>query len=89
MKKVTIDGNLIKTKEELHEAFSSQLAFPEWYGKNLDALHDCLTDINEETVIEILSFTLLEETLGKYCQSLIKALNASSKNNPNLKISII
>lgn len=26
------------------QAIGQQLAFPEWYGENLDALFDCLTD---------------------------------------------
>lgn len=27
-------------------AFSRDLHFPEWFGGNLDALHDCLTDLS-------------------------------------------
>jgi ribonuclease inhibitor len=32
------------------------MGFPEWYGRNLDALHDCLGDIREETVIVLLNW---------------------------------
>ena len=28
------------------KALSRDLAFPEWFGGNLDALHDCLTDLS-------------------------------------------
>jgi len=29
----------------LHDAFAEELKFPDWYGKNLDALNDCLSDL--------------------------------------------
>lgn len=35
----------IETKDQLHKALAEALRFPEWYGNNLDALYDCLTDL--------------------------------------------
>ena len=40
---VTIDCSRIQSEEDLHRIFAEALSFPAWYGKNLDALHDCLT----------------------------------------------
>lgn len=34
-----------KTEELMHEDFASKLSFPEYYGKNLDALNDCMSDV--------------------------------------------
>ena len=34
-----------ETKEKMHEELASNLEFPDYYGKNLDALNDCLGDI--------------------------------------------
>lgn len=34
---------------QLHAAFKEALQFPHWYGGNLDALYDCLEDLEEET----------------------------------------
>jgi RNAse (barnase) inhibitor barstar len=31
--------------EKMHGEFQSKLAFPNYYGKNLDALNDCLSDV--------------------------------------------
>lgn len=39
----------IHSREEFHRILSQVLHFPEWYGNNLDALYDCLTDIREQT----------------------------------------
>jgi RNAse (barnase) inhibitor barstar len=34
-------------KRAVMKAISRAFAFPEWYGANLDALYDCLTDLPE------------------------------------------
>jgi hypothetical protein len=34
-----------QTEKNLHEALAAQFAFPAYYGCNLDALNDCLSDI--------------------------------------------
>lgn len=47
---VIIDCGGIATKAELHEHIAEALDFPSWYGANLDALMDCLTDLDETTV---------------------------------------
>ena len=48
-----LDGSSVGSREALHQALSALLAFPAYYGKNLDALHDCLTDITEPTELVI------------------------------------
>ncbi|MBQ8083219.1 MAG: barstar family protein, partial [Clostridia bacterium] len=42
---LTVDLSDIKTVEGLHAVLKEAFEFPEYYGGNLDALHDCLTDI--------------------------------------------
>lgn len=44
-----IDGNLIK--KEGHDYLKEIFNFPDYYGKNLDALYDCLCEIGVETEI--------------------------------------
>ncbi len=40
-----IDLSEVKTVEVLHATLKEALGFPEYYGGNFDALHDCLSDI--------------------------------------------
>lgn len=40
---VTLDGSSLETIEQAHEALSDALELPPYYGRNLDALWDCLT----------------------------------------------
>lgn len=79
MKKVTIDTNQLQTMEQIHDYLAKELNFPPYYGKTLDALYDCLTDITEETEIELIA----EE--GTFLQ-LKKVLTAAAKVNKNLII---
>ena len=37
-----IDLAGVTARKELHERIEAALPVPEWYGKNLDALHDVL-----------------------------------------------
>ena len=46
-----LDGNKLTNRELLHNALAESLSFPNWYGRNLDALYDCLTDFHEEAEI--------------------------------------
>lgn len=41
-----IDGTRIRTKDDFYDAVASALSFPDWFGRNLDALHDCLRDLS-------------------------------------------
>jgi RNAse (barnase) inhibitor barstar len=46
-----VDGWTGGTEADLHSALAATLGFPDWYGANLDALWDCLTDLAEPTVL--------------------------------------
>lgn len=46
-----VDGWRHGTKAETLDAFAAALAFPGWFGRNLDALADCLSDVVEPTVV--------------------------------------
>ena len=62
MRKIELDFNVPHTKQQLHEYLSVKFDFPEYYGKNLDALYDCLTEIGEPTAVGMLfSYTDYDE----------------------------
>lgn len=79
--KVTIDTRNLTTMEQIHDHLAKELNFPPYYGKTLDALYDCLTDISEETEIEL----ICEE---EAFQPLKKVLTTAGKANKNLNITI-
>ena len=44
-----IDCAGFSDRKEFHRVLAQTLSFPDWYCHNLDALYDCLTDIDEPT----------------------------------------
>ncbi len=56
MKKAILDLTECKYLYEVHQRIQEALDFPDYYGKNLDALWDCLNrdcDVNFVTIIGI------------------------------------
>lgn len=43
-KNLILNCSQIQTPQQLHQALFVALALPDWYGYNLDALFDCLTE---------------------------------------------
>ncbi len=85
MKEITINCANIGTIAEMHELLARELNFPGWYGCNLDALHDCLTAICEDTRINFLHFPALPFPSA----GLLRVLRESENENPHLEISLI
>ena len=86
MEEKIIDCNLIHTREDLHKLFRETLNFPEWYGDNLDALHDCLTEITGK--VRLLDWETAEVRLGTYGQKAKKVIAAAALHNTDLDLYI-
>lgn len=61
MKNVSLDAKKMVEKEKMHEYFAKKFDLPEYYGKNLDALFDCLCEINELTLIKLKNESALQD----------------------------
>ena len=79
---VTIDCAQIRTKSEFHTKFSQMLKLPGFYGENLDALHDCLTDLPQKSVITLLHTQCLIDNLGPYGRAALSAMAHAERENP-------
>ena len=49
VERIDLDGRKLQRTEEGHDYIQSMLHFPAYYGKNLDALYDLLTEIGSQT----------------------------------------
>ena len=88
MRYAIIEGAAVGSMDRLHRLLAEQLDFPAWYGGNLDALYDCLTDLMEETSIILLHNLALAETLGTGYGRFCRVLTDAAAENPNLHIQI-
>ena len=53
MNNITLKLNKFSERNEIHNYLKKKMKFPDYYGGNLDALYDCLTDIRADTAIDI------------------------------------
>ena len=81
-----LDGKRVDNRQTLHRLLAEGLGFPAWYGGNLDALHDCLTDLPEPAALIIREEAALRESLGGYAAVFFHVLEDSAKENPNFHI---
>ena len=81
-----LDGGSVGNCETLHRVLAAGLQFPDWYGGNLDALHDCLTDINQPTELVIRGSDTLETALGSYAAAFRRVLTDSAAQNDALTV---
>lgn len=89
MRQLTLDSSYMTDRKTAHEYIARQLSFPEYYGHNLDALYDMLTDIAEPIIIMINHIELLEAQLGaSYGKLLLEVLKDSAAENNFLELKI-
>lgn len=54
MRQYVLDGNNMTTLEAAYDEFEQVLALPDYFGRNLDALEECLADLaHQEGSLEI------------------------------------
>ena len=72
---ITIDGLSIKMKEDFYANIKTELNVPEYFGNNLDALYDFLTEQPDILQMKFLHYNMMQSQLGRsFCQQLLKVL---------------
>ena len=84
MRQITLDGNMLADAANVHDYLIDKLDFPKYYGKNFDALYDCLTDLINT---EIMIITPSED--GAVFQKVLRVFKAADRNNKTLKITLL
>jgi ribonuclease inhibitor len=79
---IILDVQRLAGPESAHAYLKEMLALPDYYGHNLDALFDCLTEISEETVL-CLDGQVADST---FFDKLLKVLQDAAEENPQLRI---
>lgn len=86
--KYQLDFKMIANKDELHQYLKKQLGLSDYYGANLDALYDELTDFENNTIIEIENFNFFQEKELKYSNLLLEVFNDVIEQNSFIQIII-
>lgn len=83
---VHLNAEHLTSRERLHDELTERLQLPAYYGRNLDALYDLLTERTQRTEIHLTATALLEENLGRYGKLLLHTLHDAAEKNPYLSV---
>lgn len=82
----TPENSMRDHKELVQEYIAQKMEFPDYYGKNLDALYDCLTDISEPTAVGFflptVAFDELSIDLMMYLDKVRGVFQDAERDNP-------
>ena len=80
--RVTLDCARLLERQPAHAYLAEALSLPDYYGKNLDALYDCLTDLGP-TELTLEGPELLREA-GGYAEMILNVILEAAEGNPYL-----
>ena len=84
--KVIINCENLLHRRQAHEYLAQMLDFPEYYGKNLDALFDCLTELSDCTIVLMGKETLSPNSYGT---KVVKVIEDAAQLNLGLMLEVL
>ena len=82
MRIIYLRAGFMCEKELAHEYLQEMLELPEYYGKNLDALYDCLTAFDD------VEFVIFEQD-SPYWRSVKKVFLQAAKANERIVVTFL
>ena len=88
MKIIYIYAKEDMSEDEIHDYLAEKLNFPDYYGRNLSALYDLLTEMTEAVRID---FVVGKEMcrIEAYLRRMYEVLCDVAEENPNIKTDYI
>ena len=81
MKVILLDGECIEDINGLHDEFSKALGFPDWYGRNMDALYDVLSESSDAIGVIAVNTNVLSEKLGNRWAAFLRLMRDLEREN--------
>ncbi len=76
MRKIELDGRKMDSRVQAHSYLRHMLMLPEHYGANLDALADCLGEMNDVLIVLTHKGAMMN-ALGEYGARLIEVFKSA------------
>ena len=72
MQQIVLDGKCMTSRAAAHAYLAAAFSFPDWYGRNLDALYDLLYERRRsELTVILMNGDCLRSALGDYGEEII------------------
>ncbi len=71
----------LNQRDSAHDHLTERLPLPEYYGRNLDALHDCLTEMDDAEIV-----VLDTDQADGYGERVLQVLSDSALENEGLRL---
>lgn len=78
---IVLDASQMDGRRNAHAYLKEMLALPDYYGMNLDALYDCLTELGQTTVC----FANTDDA-PEYFKKVFRVFRDAARHNENLVI---
>ena len=79
---IILDATMLRERLPAHDYLKEALALPDYYGKNLDALYDCLTELDETEI----RFVNLDAAGDSYFSRVLDLFQEAREENPRLHL---
>ena len=87
--RVELDGRNMTDRSATHDYLARELRFPDYYGRNLDALYDLLTGCSQPLEIVISNTEAIKSQLGIYGSTLLQTFQEAENDNLSLTVTLI
>ena len=89
MKSIVIRGEEFDSMEAVHNYLAENLSFPSYYGKNLSALYDVLTEEDQQTSIEIDFENMQDEDMIRSLSRMVDVISDAAADNELLELTVL
>lgn len=79
---IILDAAMLRERLPAHDYLKEALALPDYYGRNLDALYDCLTELDETEI----RFVNLDAAGDSYFSRVLSVFQEAREENPRLHL---
>ena len=78
MEIIILDGRKMVAFDDLHDYLKKVMRFPSYYGRNLDALADCLSEFGSHVTVILNNADAMKAGLGVYAHKLLRVFGDMS-----------
>ena len=85
-RKIRLDPEQMTGREKMSDYFMQLFQFEEYFGRNLDALNDCLSEVDVPTDF-VVNRAILQQILNdEYAYKVFRVISEAVRDNPALHI---